>query len=140
MGAAPGANGLDRELLAKVLGMLGSAHDGEALAAGRAADSLVRDAGTTWRSALNYEAIAEDAARILYAENEELHRQLSLCASQVDTLRRAQEKLHAPGILAALRRTAMMRPLDFVIVAFFVTAFAGILGLWDAMSAALRFR
>lgn len=39
---------LDRKRLAKCVGLLGSAHDGEALAAGRAADLLIRQAGLTW--------------------------------------------------------------------------------------------
>jgi hypothetical protein len=34
--------------LVKLLGMLGSAHDGEALTAGRLADRLVRQANLTW--------------------------------------------------------------------------------------------
>ena|SRR5690349_23728372 len=34
--------------LAKVLGMLGSAHDGEVAAAGRRADAMVKGAGLTW--------------------------------------------------------------------------------------------
>ncbi len=37
-----------RARLAKLLGMLGSAHDGEVVAAGRMADRLVREAGATW--------------------------------------------------------------------------------------------
>jgi hypothetical protein len=41
-------NPLDRGKLARVLGMLGSAHDGEIAAAGRAANELVRGAGLTW--------------------------------------------------------------------------------------------
>src|SRR5438046_480259 len=44
MNAAP----LDRDRLAKLLGMLGSAHDGEALAAARQAERLRADAGLTW--------------------------------------------------------------------------------------------
>jgi len=40
---------LDRERLAKVLGMLGSEHDGEVIIAARHADALVRRAGLTWR-------------------------------------------------------------------------------------------
>jgi hypothetical protein len=40
--------GLDRAKLAAVLGMCGSAHDGEALTAGRMADRMVRGAGSTW--------------------------------------------------------------------------------------------
>jgi hypothetical protein len=34
--------------LVKVLGMLGSAHDGEVVAAGRRADAMVKDAGLMW--------------------------------------------------------------------------------------------
>jgi len=43
---------IDRERLAKLLGVLGSEHDGEVVAAGRAADRLVRQSGMTWRSVL----------------------------------------------------------------------------------------
>jgi hypothetical protein len=39
---------LDPGKLARILGMLGSAHDSETLAAGRAANKLVREAGLTW--------------------------------------------------------------------------------------------
>ena len=42
------AVGLDRGRLAKLLGMLGSRHDGEALAAARQAERLRADAGLTW--------------------------------------------------------------------------------------------
>jgi hypothetical protein len=41
--------GLNRHRLARVLGLLGSAHDGEALAAARTAERMRRDAGATWR-------------------------------------------------------------------------------------------
>jgi hypothetical protein len=46
--AAMSTVALDRERLAKLLGMLGSDHDGEVANAGRAADALVRRAGVTW--------------------------------------------------------------------------------------------
>ena len=39
---------LDRDRLARVLGMLGSAHDGEVVAAARQAERLRADAGLTW--------------------------------------------------------------------------------------------
>lgn len=42
----------DRERLARLLGMLGSDHDGEALNAARMADRLVRDHGITWFDAI----------------------------------------------------------------------------------------
>ena len=38
----------DGERLAKILGMLGSSHDGERAAAAGLADRLVRDLGLTW--------------------------------------------------------------------------------------------
>jgi hypothetical protein len=38
--------------LAKVLGMLGSSHDGEVLVAARTADRMVKEAGATWQEAL----------------------------------------------------------------------------------------
>lgn len=43
---------LDRDRLAKLLGMMGSAHDGEALNAARMAHTLVRQAGMTWEDVL----------------------------------------------------------------------------------------
>ena len=42
----------DRYRLARLLGMTGSAHDGEALNAARLADRLVRDRGVTWIDAI----------------------------------------------------------------------------------------
>jgi hypothetical protein len=40
---------LNRERLVKLLGMLGSEHDGEVITAACCADALVRRAGLTWR-------------------------------------------------------------------------------------------
>jgi hypothetical protein len=40
--------GLDRSRLGRILGLLGSNHDGEALAAARMAERMRRDAGLTW--------------------------------------------------------------------------------------------
>src|ERR1700719_372642 len=42
------AAALDRDRLARGLGMMGSAHDGEALAAARQAERLRAEAGLTW--------------------------------------------------------------------------------------------
>ena len=39
---------LDRDRLAKLLGMMGSAHDGEVVAAARQVERLRADAGLTW--------------------------------------------------------------------------------------------
>jgi len=43
---------LDKRKLSRVLGMLGSAHDGEIAAAGRMADEMVRKAGLTWHDVI----------------------------------------------------------------------------------------
>ena len=48
----------DRDRLAKLLGMTGSAHDGEALNAARLASALVRQAGITW-----FDLLGTDPAR-----------------------------------------------------------------------------
>ena len=42
----------DRTKLARILGMLGSAHDGERAAAGLLATKLLRTSGTTWEALL----------------------------------------------------------------------------------------
>jgi hypothetical protein len=65
--------------LAKVLGMTGSAHDGEALAAARKANALMVAAGMTWDEILRPPddlRIAVDTARILLNENEELRNEI----------------------------------------------------------------
>jgi len=57
------------ERLAKLLGMIGSAHDGEALNAARLADKVVREAGLTWMEILGKPVVtarvAETCAEIL---------------------------------------------------------------------------
>jgi hypothetical protein len=47
---------LDRDKLIRILGMLGSAHDGEVLSAARQAQRLVREAGLTWEEILTIPA------------------------------------------------------------------------------------
>lgn len=44
---------IDRARLARVLEMMSSTHDGEALNAARAATKMVRDAGVTWEQVLS---------------------------------------------------------------------------------------
>ena len=43
---------LNRQQLAKILELMGSAHDGEALAAARRANMLVRNSGESWETLL----------------------------------------------------------------------------------------
>ena len=49
---------LNRRQLAKILELLGSAHDGEVLAAARRAEALVKAAGEDWASVLGVQAPA----------------------------------------------------------------------------------
>jgi hypothetical protein len=46
--------------LAKILGLLGSAHDGEILAAGRRAHMLIANSGWTWPELLGAPSAVED--------------------------------------------------------------------------------
>lgn len=48
---------LNLDLLAKVLGMMGSVHDGEALEAARAANRMMLNAGVTWLDVLRPEPV-----------------------------------------------------------------------------------
>ena len=47
--------------LAKLCGMLGSAHDGERAAAAALADALVREAGLTWRDVIKVPGAATNS-------------------------------------------------------------------------------
>jgi hypothetical protein len=50
--------------LAKILGLLGSDHDGERAAAGLKADQLLRESGLTWREVIIAPPIAPEPLRI----------------------------------------------------------------------------
>jgi hypothetical protein len=52
----------DLQRLAKLLGLLGSSHDGEVLAAARKAHSLLIEKGATWYQALQVTEIVEPSA------------------------------------------------------------------------------
>src|SRR6516164_8531270 len=73
------SDSLDRERLARIIGMVGSTYDGEALAGARQADKLIRAAGLTWPDVLapcDELRVAVEAARQLFAENEALQAEL----------------------------------------------------------------
>jgi hypothetical protein len=53
--------------LVKLLGMVGSAHDGEALNAARLADKLLRDAGLTWADVIGTPAASPDTDPFIIA-------------------------------------------------------------------------
>jgi hypothetical protein len=87
---------LDRVRLAKLLAMLGSAHDGEIAAAGRKVEALRRGAGLTWQQILAAVGPREDQDQInkLFLEN------VALCAR----IRRLEAHLKAAGDDGPLRR------------------------------------
>ena len=70
---------LDLEKLARVLGMVGSDHDGEALNALRLADRMLRENGIGWSDLIapfEQLRIATEAAAVLLAENTALRNQI----------------------------------------------------------------
>lgn len=80
---------MDRLKLAKVLGMLGSTHDGEVLNAARQAQSLVKNAGLTWEQAITVGAktTPRNTGSAL-AENAKLRKEVAqLKRNQLELLR-----------------------------------------------------
>jgi hypothetical protein len=70
---------LDLSRLGRVIALVGSAHDGEALAAARTADRLLREAGIGWGDLLapfRQLEVATEAAALLLAENISLKAEL----------------------------------------------------------------
>ena len=57
----------DRSTIAKLLGLVGSHHDGEALSAARKAHELLRAKGATWGEVLGIEAQPPEADHIAVA-------------------------------------------------------------------------
>ena len=49
---------LNRQQLAKILELMGSVHDGEALAAARRANLLVKNSGVSWETLLGAQSVA----------------------------------------------------------------------------------
>jgi len=87
---------LDRDKLAKILGLLGSAESGEILSAARAADALIRTANTSWAEVLN-QNVGAGKARALLAENAKLRLRAHQLLLENDALRKKAARAH--GIL-----------------------------------------
>jgi hypothetical protein len=77
---------LDRDKIVKMLGMLGSRHDGEVAAAGRSAHALLMDAGTTWSEVLKSPdgAGASDRNKLAEAQGENRRLVIELAQRQLD--------------------------------------------------------
>lgn len=80
---------IDRQRLIKLLGLLGSGHDGETAAAGRMADALIRDAGVTWADVIAPETVQRELIDALRAENEELREKVRRLSVQNNELAQA---------------------------------------------------
>jgi hypothetical protein len=61
-----------RVRLVRLLGMLGSAHDGEVVNAARLAVRLIKGAGLDWHDVLSPDQVAVEAARVWLQENQQL--------------------------------------------------------------------
>ena len=80
---------IDRERLIKLLGLLGSDHNGEIAAAGRMADALIRDAGVTWADVIAPETVQRELIDALRAEYEELQEKVHRLSDQKNELSQA---------------------------------------------------
>ncbi len=78
---------LDRDRLAKLLGMVGSDHDGESVSAARHADRLVRQSGMSWR-----EIVADNSphhplrAPVEQTDGDDLDDEIDFCLRNLDRL------------------------------------------------------
>jgi hypothetical protein len=116
----PGLMMLDRDKLAKILGLLGSAESGEILSAGRAADALIRNANTSWAQVLNQNAVA-DEVRALRAENEKLRETAQQMLVENDALRKRTARRVVNRILDGARQCG--QALIALVIAFDGTEF-----------------
>lgn len=57
----------DRSMLAKLLGLVGSNHDGEALSAARKAHALLKAKGATWGDALGLDGLPPEPDHVALA-------------------------------------------------------------------------
>jgi hypothetical protein len=98
---------LDRDKLAKILGLLGSTESGEILSAARAADALIRTANTSWAEVLIQNTLADDASAPgaeyemlrARAENEKLRETVMQLAVEINDLREQAARRLALRIL-----------------------------------------
>jgi len=129
---------LDRDKLAKILGLLGSDKTGEVMSAAQAADALIRSAKTSWAEVLNQNGVADSArgvhtdpdARALdaeyelwtaRAENEKLRITLMQLAVEINDLREQAARRLAPHILDGVKQAG--QALRGLVIAFDGIAF-----------------
>jgi TPR repeat protein len=101
---------LDRDKLAKILGLLGSDKLGEVMSAAKAADALIRDADTSWAEVLNQTAVADDARTVhngnaLLAENAKLRATVRRLWAENRALREQASRRLAHRILDGVKQS-----------------------------------
>ena len=113
---------VDRDKLAKILGLLGSDKTGEIVSAAEAADALIRNANTSWAEVLNQNAVADDANAVrtddeartllaeyevlaLRAESERLRETIMQLTVENDTLREQAARRLAHRILDGVKQS-----------------------------------
>ena len=129
---------VDRDKLAKILGLLGSDKTGEIVSAAEAADALIRNANTSWAEVLNQNAVADDANAVrtddeartllaeyevlaLRAESERLRETIMQLTVENDTLREQAARRLAHRILDGVKQSG--RALLALAIAFDGIAF-----------------
>jgi hypothetical protein len=110
---------IDRERLIKLLGLLGSDHNGEIAAAGRLADALIRDAGVTWADVIAPEIDQRELIDALRAENEELRKKVHRLSVQ------KHELAQATRVTVYYRRRRVKR-----FAAFIIALLIAFVGFW----------
>ena len=101
---------LDRDKLAKILGLLGSDKIGEMVSAAQAADALIRNANTSWAEVLKQTAFDDDAHALfaelrLGAENDKLREAVMRLSAENHALREQVARTLAHRILERVKQS-----------------------------------
>jgi hypothetical protein len=114
MAAEPPIASLDRARLVKLLGMLGSAHEGEVVAAARQAERLRHEARATWVDILAPAAGVQRSATPATRPPETVEAALALCADHLPRLTPWEQKFvrsvtSRPGRPLSEKQCAVLR-------------------------------
>jgi hypothetical protein len=101
---------LDRDRLAKILGLLGSDKIGEMVSAAQAADALIRNANTSWAEVLKQTALDDDAHALFAelrrgAENDKLRETVMRLSAENHALREQLARRLAHRILDRVKQS-----------------------------------
>ena len=119
---------IDRERLIKLLGLLGSDHNGEIASAGRMADALIREAGVTWADVIAPARVQRELVDVLRAENDELREKVCRLLTENNEL---QLRTRASQALYYRKRNRAKRLAVLIIVFMIASGILAYLGLFD---------